>query len=202
MEEFKTIPDAPDYTINKEGEVKRTNGTTVFHLADRMVILKKKDGLNGHFSVDDLVGKLFTITTIKPTANDVNDHPLEESSVSLNKEREIKEENETNESEDKNLIKEDIEPTAIEENPKNKTRGRKKKSEVISSDKSSAEIEHILNLDEFDRVKICKLHLLGCTNNEILFHLKKPKSSYASVAVTISQYKADKKLQERIAGIK
>lgn len=60
MNEFKTIPNAPEYKINSEKEVRRiSNDKPVFVLAGGKVLLKTSDGGMDHFIVEDLVKELF-----------------------------------------------------------------------------------------------------------------------------------------------
>lgn len=97
MNEFKIIPQAPDYKINKECEVRRViNDKPLLILDDRKVLLKNKDGALQRFSVEDLVKELFSTTTTKE---------LEEI-----------EQNDTHESEDADLVKqESVSPESSEQ---------------------------------------------------------------------------------------
>lgn len=105
MSDYKIIPKAPDYKINKEGEVLRSNDTKVFVLAGRKALLRKPDGTMEQFSIDDLVNELFNDEAeVETKVHNSDFHPSPESEI-------VSEENNTNESEDSELSKD--EPTKL-----------------------------------------------------------------------------------------
>lgn len=235
MSEFKIIPDASDYKINKNAEVIRiSNDKPVFVLAGARVILKNNNGNNVPYNVDELVRQLFNDDV------DNSDSSLKVFSSSNMPCGDIssEEQSDTHESEDKLLVNQEFinevirketntilvhnnischisEPCEDRKRGRGRPKGSKNVNAKIKSEKEpkkeketnptdfkvTKEIQRILDLDEFDRIKICKLHMLGCSVDEIIVHLKKPKKAYATVYVTISQFKKDKKLQERVASI-
>lgn len=252
MNEFKIIPQAPDYKINKEGEVIRSsNGRPLLSLSGGKVLLKKLDGTMQSFMTADLVNELFgnedtkgqlrsqvvdfvennkiliqsetdpdgsitrPITYVKPTAEEQKE--LE------------KEEINTNESEDANLVKDDEKPKAKRnkfewvfngtgagkspEHPESKVPKKKEKvkksiqkevgvtpdgiSGPVTKEVLTKEIKRIISLDCSESMKIWKLSQVGCSNEEILTHLKLPKEKSKKCLNTIWNYKNNPSMRKK-----
>lgn len=223
MDEFKIILQAPDYKMNKDGEVRRViNDKPLLILGGGKVLLKKPDGTMQHFVIDDLVRELF--------GNEDTKGQLRSQVVDFVSNNKVVVQSETNPTGDFTVPIIYVKPTAEEqkelekgtsqgkeaspikdEKPKTKSKIEKVKKSIqkkvgVIADKISGpvtkeaitkEIERIASLDCSESMKIWKLHQVGCSNEEILFYLNLPKEKSKKCLNTIWNYKHNESMRKK-----
>lgn len=231
MEEYKIIPQAPDYKINRNEEVIRTiNGKPLLALAGGKVLLKKPDGTMQSFMTADLVNEIFgnedtkgqlrsqvvdfvesNKVIVQSETNPSGDFVGPITYVNLTAEEQKELEKEINTSNDTNPTNNDNKPkgkskrekfvwtfigkTGAGKSPKGME--KKKDDESPKTFTATKEVAKIIELDCSESMKIWKLHQAGCSNEEILAHLKLPKEKSKKCNNTIWNYKHSPSMRKK-----